>query len=304
MTRRLLDAVGEAPARLAQAAAVLGEATDIAELGAITDLADPTAAVEAAKAGGLVLVDRQGRVACAHALLQGALLDTVPLPDRRELHARAALWASGDRRLHHRAEAADGPDPKLVADLLEGAARARRAGNHTVSARHRMRARRLCSDPAQRDRLVLEALVDHVTAQDLAGARELVAAATEAPPSALGSRALGLLDREEGHVAPARTWLRQALQLAIEAADVDAATRAALAAAILHVRMGEGRAALEVLEHATVTDDPELSTDVLTTRAIGLWQPPRPSRLSGSSTMSRSTPTAPRGRRSWWPPAA
>ena len=130
----------------------------------------------------------------------------------------------------------------------------------------------MSDDPAQRDRLVLEALLDRVEAQDLTGAQELAPAATEAPPSELRSRALGLLDRERGHVGPARTWLRQALQLAIEAADVEAITRAALAAAVLHVRMGEGRAAVEVLEHATLTDDPELSTDVLTTRAIGLWQ--------------------------------
>jgi ATP/maltotriose-dependent transcriptional regulator MalT len=272
VTRRLLHSVGEAAGRLAQAVAVLGEATEIAVLGAITDLADPTTAVETAKAGGLVVLDGQGRVVCAHALLQGSLRDTVPLPDRRELHARAARWTSGDRRLHHRAEAADRPDPALVADLLEGAAQARRAGNHAVSARHRLRARAVCSDPAQRDRLVLEALVDRVEAQDLTGAQELAPAATEAPPSELRSRALGLLDRERGHVAPARTWLRQALQLAIEAAHAEAITRAALAAAVLHVRMGEGRAAVEVLEHATLTDDPELSTDVLTTRAIGLWQ--------------------------------
>ena len=272
VTRHLLHSVGEAAGRLAQAVAVLGEATEIAVLGAITDLADPTTAVEAAKAGGLVVLDGQGRVACAHALLQGSLRDTVPLPDQRELHARAARWTTGDRGLHHRAEAADRPDPALVADLLEGAARARRAGNHAVSARHRLRARTVCSDPAQRDRLRLEALVDRVAAQDLAGAQDLAPAATEAPPSELRSRALGLLDRELGLVAPARTWLRQALQLAVEAADVEAITRAALAAAVLHVRMGEGGAAVEVLEHAMVIDDPELSTDVLTTRAIGLWQ--------------------------------
>ena len=71
VTRRLLHSVGEAAGRLAQAVAVLGEATEIAVLGAITDLADPTTAVETAKAGGLVVLDGQGRVACAHALPAG-----------------------------------------------------------------------------------------------------------------------------------------------------------------------------------------------------------------------------------------
>jgi DNA-binding CsgD family transcriptional regulator len=272
VTRRLLQALDDPGRRLAEAAAVLAEPTEIAVLGGIADLADPTAALESATAGGLVVLDPKGWVVCAHALLQDSIRDTVPLTRRRELHARAVSWTSGDRKLNHRAAAADRPDPRLVADLVDGARDARRARNYGLSAEHRLRARSVCSDPVQRDRLLLEALLDRVEAQDLVGAQDLAPAATDAPPSELRSRALGLLDRERGHIGPARTRLRQALDLATEAADADAVTRAALAAAVLHVRMGEGSAAVEVLRHTPAVDDPELGTDVLTTRAMGLWQ--------------------------------
>lgn len=272
VTRRLLHALDDPGRRLAEVAAVLGEPTEIAVLGGIADLADPTAALESATAGGLVALDSKGWVVSAHSLLQDSIRETVPLTRRRELHARAVSWTSGDSKLNHRAAAADRPDPHLVADLVDGARGARRARNYGLSAEHRMRARSVCSDPGQRDRLLLEALLDRVDAQDLAGAQDLAPAATEAPPSELRSRALGLLDRERGRIGPARTWLRQALDLATDAADADAVTRAALASAVLHVRMGEGRAAVEVLGQTATVDDPELSTDVLTTRAMGLWQ--------------------------------
>jgi tetratricopeptide (TPR) repeat protein len=42
--------------------------------------------------------------------------------------------------------------------------------------------------------------------------------------------------------------------------------------AVLHVRLGDGVAAMEVLARPDAVDDRELSTDTLTTTALGLWQ--------------------------------
>jgi hypothetical protein len=121
---RLLAGVDDDARRLVEAAAVLAEPTDLVVLGRTADVDDPSAAVTVAAACGLVRVDGRGRVECAHALLGEAVYRSLALVRRRDLHARAAAWTSGDRRLANRTAAADRPDPGLVTPdygrLLEG----------------------------------------------------------------------------------------------------------------------------------------------------------------------------------------
>jgi DNA-binding CsgD family transcriptional regulator len=289
---RMLASVDEPARRLAEAVAVLAEPTDVVALGRTAEVADPSAAVTAAAAGGLVRVDGRGRVECAHALLREAVYDTLPLAGRRDLHARAAEWTSGDRRLAHRVAAADRPDPALVADLVDAATAARTALRFGLAASHRLRARAVCDDPGRRERLLLEALIERVEAQDLDGAEELASTATDAPAGALRSLALGLLARESGRIGPARTCLQEAFDLAVAAGDDMLAARAAVATAVLHVRLGEGVAATEVLARPSPVDDPELSVDARATAALGLW-------LSGdlgrALDLVRAVPISPEG---------
>ncbi len=269
---RMLSVVDNPARRLTEAAAVLAEPVDLVVLGRTAEVDDPSAALASAAAAGLVRVDGSGRVECAHVLLREAIYGTLPLVRRRDLHARAAAGTTGDRNLAHRAAATDRPNPALVADLLAAATAARAALHYGQAATQRLRARAVSGDPAQRDRLVLQALTERVEALDLAGARELVPAAIDAPPSAERSLALGLLARESGQVGPARSWLRESLDLATAGADRTLVARAALAAAVLHVRLGEGAAATEVLARPAPVDDRELATDALATTALGLWQ--------------------------------
>ncbi len=269
---RLLGGLDEVARRLVEAAAVLAEPTDLVVLGRTADADDPSAATTSAAASGLVRVDGQSRVECAHALLREAVYSTLPLVRRRDLHARAAGWTSGDRRLAHRAAAADRPDPRLVADLLAAAGAARAALRYGQAAAHRLRARTVSGDAAQRERLLLEALIERVEAQDLAGARELEPQVLDVSPCALRSLALGLLARDSGEVGQARTCLREALDLATAAGDGVRAARAALAMSVLLVRLGDGVAATAVLPRPDTVGDPELATDLLTTRAMSLWR--------------------------------
>lgn len=216
---RMLAGVDTAARRLVEAAAVLAEPADLVVLGRTADVDDPSAAVTAAAACGLVRVDGRGRVECAHALLGEAVYRTLTLVRRRDLHARAAAWTSGDRCLAHRTAAADRPNPRLVTDLLAAADAARTTLRYGRAATHRLRARTVSGDPAQRERLLLEALVEWVEAQDLAGARELAPEALDASPCALRSLALGLLARDGGEIGPARTRLHEAVDLATAAGD-------------------------------------------------------------------------------------
>ena len=204
----------------------------------------------------------------AHALLREAVYDSLPLTRRQALHARAADWTTGDRRLGHRAAAVSRPDPALVAELVGAADLARSSRRYALAAAQRLRARSVSADPDQRDALLFEALIDRVSAQDLDGADELAERGAELTPSPLGSLALGLLARERGRVAEATTYLQAALS---PTSEPRLRQQAAVALAELHVRLNEGALALAALDSVDRVDDPELAGDARTARAIGLW---------------------------------
>ena len=78
-------------------------------------------------------------VDCAHELLREAVYRAIPLGRGGSCTPRAARWATGDRRLAHRASAADRPDPQLAGDLVAAADTARaepavRPGRHPTAA--------------------------------------------------------------------------------------------------------------------------------------------------------------------------
>lgn len=272
---RMLGSVDEETRGVVEAVAVLADGADLVTVGGVADQAAAAAQVTAAAAAGLLTVDHGGVVWAAHALLREAVYDALPLNRRQRLHGRAAEWTAGDRRLGHLAAAAGRADPDLVTELVAAADAARATRRYSLAATHRLRARSVCAEPVERDVLLCEALLDRVSAQDLDGADELAGQAADLRPSALRSLALGLLARERGRIGAGRTFLQEALTWAADDSDVRVRARAAVEAAWLHVRLGDGESALAVLE--TVADlvddlgDPELAGDARTTRAIALW---------------------------------
>ncbi|MEO7235931.1 MAG: LuxR C-terminal-related transcriptional regulator [Lapillicoccus sp.] len=269
--RQLLASLDPAARRLAEAAAVLAEPTALSVLGQVADVPDPSAALTAAAVAGLLTEDEQGDIDSAHDLMAEAVRQGLTPVRRRDLHLHAARWTTGDRRLAHRAAASDRPDPVLATDLVAAADTARAALRYGVAATHRLRARAVSADPVERERLLVDALVDRVEAEDLDGAGELAAHVEQAPPGARRSLALGLLARERGQVGAARTLLRASLLEAESVGDRGAATRAALAGAVLEVLIGDGAAAMELLGHTEPPDGYEVATDVAATTGIALW---------------------------------
>ena len=257
---------------LVEASAVLAEPIDLVGLGRVAAVDDPYAAVEPAVSAGLVELGPGGTVDCAHDLLRQAVYRALSLDRRRDLHARAAEWTTGDRRLAHRAAAAQRPDPELATELARAADTARRSQRYDLAATQRLRALTVSGDPDERDRLLLEALVDRVSSADLAGAAELAEAAERLSPGELRSLALGLLARESGRIAEARTRLEDAVTRARASGDHAMVDRTGLAAAVLYVRINENRAAVEVLGDADRAADPELAGDARTNKGIALWQ--------------------------------
>ena len=269
---RLLSSVPPATRLLVEASAVLAEPTDLVVLGRLVSVEDPYAAIAPAMAAGLVRLGPENAVDCAHDLLRKAVYQSIPLDRRREVHARAATWTTGDRRLAHRAAAAHRPDPQLANELERAADEARARLQYDLAVSHRMRARSVAGDPEQRDGLLLEALVDQVSSGNLAAAAELVVTAEQLPPSALRSLALGLLARESGRVGEGMTLLSDALTRARAGSDQAMVERAGIAAAMLYVRVNENDAAVEAIGDADRATDPEVAGDARTTKAIGLWQ--------------------------------
>ena len=273
----LMRSATPATHRLVQAIAVLAEPTDVVVLGQVADVEHPFEAVDDGVMAGLIVLTAHRQVDCAHELLREAVYQAIPLGRRQQLHTQAARWATGDRRLAHLSSAADRPDSHLAAELLAAADTARAERRYDLAAAHRLRARSVSGDTTERGDLLLEALLDRVAAQSLSGADELAEPARGLPPSALRNLALGMLARESGRIGEARTLLGDALTRARAGGDAVMTERAGIALAILHVRLNEGLAAVEAIGNADRATDPEVATDALTWKGIGLWHAGDPS---------------------------
>lgn len=113
------------------------------------------AAMDAAERSRLLQVGPQ-RVDLRHPLVRSAVYTGATGRERRRVHTAlaAALTALGDtdRRLWHRAAAAEGPDEDVVADLDASARRSSDVGGHEAASAAWERAAELSADPARRAR--------------------------------------------------------------------------------------------------------------------------------------------------------
>src|SRR5215218_2194273 len=165
--------------RLVEAAAVLGARCPLALAASLAMLDDPLVALEQAIAAGL-LEERPTAttrmVSFPHPLIRAAVYHDLGPARRAALHACAARLPFGEpAALRHRVAAAGGPDPALTSEVAELARRQAAAGAWTAAADNLLAAARLAGTPAERERLVVEA-VDHLL---LGGSAAEPAALTE-----------------------------------------------------------------------------------------------------------------------------
>ncbi|MEV4176281.1 AAA family ATPase [Nonomuraea sp. NPDC049709] len=185
--RTFAGLVGELPAatRALLLVAALDDGDDLDEvLAAASRFEDrPVTAddMEPAVVSRLVGVDDQYRVRFRHPLLRSALRQSASAAQRRRAHAcLAAVVATENRQVWHRAAAAAGPDEALAADLAAVATRARYAQAASIALTAMERAAQLSEDPYERGSRLLWAATTADEQGDAATVRRLLGLVDEA----------------------------------------------------------------------------------------------------------------------------
>ncbi len=135
-----------------------------------------------------------------HPLLRSAAYRSAPLPDRREAHRVLAEatdpLVDPDRRAWHRAQAVQGPDEEVAAELEKSAGRAQARGGLAAAAALLERSALLTVDPARRTGRLLAAAQASTQVGAFDKAMGLLAEAEAGPLDELASARVDLLRGE------------------------------------------------------------------------------------------------------------
>jgi DNA-binding CsgD family transcriptional regulator len=193
--RRQLDALPAETQRLLQLAAADPSGDRALVFRAARRLGIPVrAGVLAAEAG---LAEFGGQVRFRHPLARSAVYRSASLSERQQMHAALAEvtdpQADPDRRAWHRAQAADGPDEEVAAELEHSAGRAQARGGMAAAAAFLERSVLLTDDPARRAERALAAAQASMQAAAFGQALELLATAESGPLDDFASARVDLL---------------------------------------------------------------------------------------------------------------
>jgi DNA-binding CsgD family transcriptional regulator len=174
-------------------------------------------ALEPAARGGLLDVGAQVRF--RHPLVRSAVYRSASDLERQDAHRALADETDAelepDRRAWHRAQATEGPDEGVAAELERSAGRAQARGGLAAAAAFLSRAADLTSDVARRGERMLAAAQVHLLAGAFDAALGLLAATAAGPLDALGRARLDLL---RAQTAYAQQRGSDAPQMLLEAA--------------------------------------------------------------------------------------
>jgi len=194
--RRQLDAL-PAPSRqllLLAAADPSGDLALVLQAAGRLGLPAQEAAEAAADAG---LAEFGARVRFRHPLVRSVAYQSAPTPERRRAHAVLAEAidpaADPDRRAWHRAQAANGPDEDVAAELEASAGRAQARGGLAAAAAFLERSALLTVEPARRGERTVAAAQAHLQAGAFDKALGLLVMAEAGPLDELQGARVDLL---------------------------------------------------------------------------------------------------------------
>ncbi|WCO68098.1 AAA family ATPase [Iamia majanohamensis] len=240
---------------LVQAGAVLGRTFTVDAAARVAAVDDPVAALDAAVEAGL-LEEVDGVVAFTHPLVRAATAHGTGPLRRQVLHEAAATVTSGTAALLHRAAAASGPAPDVVAALEAEAADLAAAGDHARAADLLEVAAPLASSPAERDRLVLDAAVGVHAAGDFVRLDALRPRVDACAPGPRRTVVEGLAAFAVNDPVRAEALLGRAVGLRGDPGGGPWASRAAATLALARVQLTDWEGACDAAEVTLAGDSP------------------------------------------------
>ncbi|MER6537985.1 AAA family ATPase [Streptomyces sp900105755] len=210
-------------------------------------------AIPAVDAGILI---RRTSLAFRHPLIRSAVHAAAPTEEHRRVQAALAATSAPERRPWHRAEAADGPDDSVAAELEAASELAQARGGYSEQALVLTRAAEMTVHPGKRAERYLNAATAHLASGNLAQVRALIELAT---PDLAGPEARVHAIRLRASVEMIRSRPREVPAMLLDAmADLRttdpmacwALLREAVQAAIIGGRMITGTTPHEVAKTA------------------------------------------------------
>lgn len=210
---------GDAARRLVEASSVCDAGTSLTEAAALGGVESPAAALdEAATAGLLTATAGPGRmtVGFPHPLTKAAVLGSLGLARRHDLHQRAARLVEGTapgahaRSLAHRVAASLGTDAVLADELDRCAAERASAGEWAAVAGLLVESSRLSPGRKDRQNRLLRAVDAMIGAGDVPQAVTFAAELADFPAHTLRDVVLGHLAIMRGRPAEAESLLTRA----------------------------------------------------------------------------------------------
>ena len=248
-----------------QSVLLLAAADDTGNLAVLrqasSDLGLPEQALEDAAASGLVVLE-ESSVRVRHPLVRSALYQGATAQRRRTVHRALAGAVEGlgdpDRAAWHRAAAAEGPDPVVVAALELVGARAERRGAYVSALAAYERAAELSTLPAERAVLLLAAARNAWGCGRSSQARSLLAATRQFAhdPVLLSdiARLQGRIEVNIGSADAAHRLFNEAAHM-VHALDPARALEMAVSAAIMTTFGADGGARLDPGDVDTVVTE-------------------------------------------------
>jgi DNA-binding CsgD family transcriptional regulator len=185
--RRRLEALPQAARRLLLVAAAEPTGDPVLVWRAAGLLAIGMGAAAPAEAEGLLTIGR--RAIFRHPLVRSAAYRAASPEERRAAHQALAdatdPQADPDRRVWHRAQAAEGPDEAVASELEQSAGRAQARGGFAAAAAFLERSAALTPSPRRRAERAVAAATAKYQAGALDAALGLLAAAEAGPPDQL-----------------------------------------------------------------------------------------------------------------------
>ncbi|MFD7406868.1 AAA family ATPase [Streptomyces sp. NPDC059866] len=205
---------GENAQHLVEVCSVLGDDASLAEAAELAGLDEPLAAVDEARAAGLLTAtidSGRAQLTFTHPLVRAAVLTGIALTRRAELHGRAAeITDNHGRQLGHRVAATTTADETLADELDRYAGERASAGEWSAVADALVRAGRLSTGRGPREDRLLRAVDAMIGAGDVPQAAAFAAELESFPAGTLRDVVLAYLAIMRGRPSEAEAFLTDA----------------------------------------------------------------------------------------------